>query len=99
MNNLARPRIAAVEMNPDASQLPGGQVLQNIINGVGGWAIALALLALVVSAAIWALGSNSQNYQYTVVGKRGVVVSAIAALLIGAAPAVINFFYSAGGTV
>jgi hypothetical protein len=83
-------------MNPDASQLPGGQVLQNITKGIGGWGIMLSLVALITSAVIWALGSNSQNYQYTVAGKRGVVVSGLAALLIGAAPAVINFFFGAG---
>lgn len=88
--------LAQVSMNPDTSQLPGGQVLQNITNGIGGWAIVLALVALMVSAAVWALGSNSQNYQYTVVGKRGVVVAGLAALLIGAAPAIINFFFRAG---
>lgn len=88
--------LAAVKMDPDASQLPGGEVLQNLTNGIGGWGITLALVALVVSAVVWALGSNSQNYQYTVAGKRGVVVSGLAALLIGAAPAIINFFFSAG---
>ena len=88
--------LAQVRMNPDTSQLPGGDVLQNITNGIGGWAIVLALVALMVSAAVWALGSNSQNYQYTVAGKRGLVVSGMAALLIGAAPAIVNFFYRAG---
>ena len=88
--------LAQVRMNPDTSQLPGGDVLQDITNGIGGWAIVLALVALVVSAAVWALGSNSQNYQYTVAGKRGLVVSGMAALLIGAAPAIVNFFYRAG---
>jgi hypothetical protein len=91
--------LAQVSMTPDTSQLPGGQVLQNLTNGIAGWAIVLALVALMVSAAVWALGSNSQNYQYTVVGKRGVVVAGLAALLIGAAPAIINFFFRAGQSV
>lgn len=88
--------IAQVRLNPDVSELPGGQVLQSLTNGIGGWAIVLAMISLVVSAAIWALGANSQNYQYTVAGKRGVMVAGLAAVLIGAAPAVINFFYGAG---
>lgn len=88
--------LAQVSMQPDIGALPGGEVLQNLTNGIGGWAIALALIALVVSAALWALGANSQNYQYTVAGKRGVLVAALAALLIGAAPALVNFFYGAG---
>lgn len=87
---------AAVDADPDPSQLPGGQVLQNLTDGIMGWALILSLVALIVSAAAWALGSNSQNYQYAVAGKRGVVVAGLAALLIGAAPAIINFFFSAG---
>lgn len=92
-------RFALVTMQPDVGALPGGQVLQNLTNGIGGWAIALALIALVVSAALWALGANSQNHQYTVAGKRGVLVAVLVALLIGAAPALVNFFFGAGRSV
>lgn len=88
-----------VNANPDPSQLPGGQVLQNLTNGIMGWALILSLVALLLSAAAWAIGANSQNYQYTVAGKRGVLVAGLAALLIGAAPAVINFFFNAGSGV
>ena len=91
--------VGAVSARPDPSQLPGGQVLQNLTDGVMGWALVLALVALVVSAVAWALGSNSNNYQYSVAGRRGVVISGLAALLIGAAPAIINFFFSTGTRV
>lgn len=89
----------AVNAVPDPSQLPGGQVLQNLTNGIMGWGLILALAALVISAVAWALGSNSQNYQYSMVGKRGVLVAGLAALLIGAAPAIISFFFNTGTTV
>ena len=88
-----------VDGNPDPSQLPGGEVLQQLTNGIMGWALILALVALVISAVTWALGSNSNNYQYAVAGRRGVVIAGLAALLIGAAPAIINFFFDAGTTV
>ncbi len=88
--------LADVTMNPDTSQLPGGQVLQNITNGIGGWALALALVGLVVGAAAWALGSHGQNYHQTYVGRRAVLISGLAALLIGAGPAIVNFFFHAG---
>ena len=91
--------VAQVSGNPDPTQLPGGDVLQQLTNGVMGWALVLSLVGLLVSAAAWALGANSQNYQYTVAGKRGVIVSGLAALLIGAAPAIINFFFHAGTSV
>lgn len=91
--------LAQVGGNPDPSQLPGGLVLQQLTDGIMGWALVLALVALVISAVAWALGSNSHNYQYAVAGRRGVVVSGLAALLIGAAPAIINFFFDAGTAV
>lgn len=96
---MSRAVVARVAGNPDPSQLPGGQVLQQLTNGIMGWGLILALIALVVSAVAWALGSNSNNYQYAVAGRRGVVVAGLAALLIGAAPAIINFFFDAGTAV
>jgi Family of unknown function (DUF6112) len=89
-------RLADVSLNPDTSALPGGGTLQQLTNGIGGWALILALVGLVVGAAVWALGAHSQNYQQSFVGRRAVLVSGAAALLIGAAPALINFFFHAG---
>ncbi len=88
--------LADVSMNPDTSSLPGGQVLQNMMNGIGGWALALALIGLIVGAAAWALGSHGQNYHQTYIGRRAVLISGLAALLIGAGPAIVNFFFHAG---
>ena len=88
---------AQVSGSPDTSQLPGGQVLQDLTDGVMGFALVACLIALFISAGAWALGANSQNYQYTSAGKRGVLFSGLAALVIGAGPAIINFFFTAGG--
>ena len=52
----------------------------------GAWALIAALVGLVIGAAAWALGVHSQNYQQSMVGRRAVLVSGLAALLIGAAP-------------
>jgi len=98
----AGSRIAAlghlvdVGLSPDTSSLPGGGTLQQLINGLAGWALILSLAALVVGAAAWALGAHSQNYHQSFVGRRAVLVSGLAALLIGAAPKLINFFFHAG---
>jgi len=75
---------------------PGGSALQQLTNGIGGWALILSLVGLVIGAAAWALGAHSQNYHQSFVGRRAVLVSGLAALLIGGAPAVINFFFSTG---
>ncbi len=85
-----------LQLTPDTSALPGGNVLQHLMNGLDGWALALALVGLVVGAAAWALGSHGQNYQQSFVGRRAVLISGFAALLIGAGPGIVNFFFSQG---
>lgn len=86
----------AAAFSPTASKLPGGAVLQTLVDGLGGWALILALAGLVLGAALWAVGSHSQNYQQSFVGKRAVLVSGLAALIVGAAPAIIDFFFHTG---
>ncbi|MGH8980034.1 MAG: hypothetical protein ACRDWE_03290 [Acidimicrobiales bacterium] len=86
----------AASFVPTSTKLPGGAVLQTLVDGLGGWALTLALAGLVVGAALWAVGSHSQNYQQSFVGKRAVLVSGFAALIVGAAPAIIDFFFHTG---
>ena len=75
---------------------PAGPCSRSLMDGLRGWALALALVGLVIGAAAWALGSHGQNYQQTFVGRRAVLISGLAALLIGAGPGIVNFFYNAG---
>jgi len=88
--------VSDVTLTPDSGKLPGGAVLQQLTDGLGWWALILALAGLVIGAAAWALGSHSQNYHQSFAGRRTVLVSGLAALLIGAAPAIVNFFFHAG---
>jgi hypothetical protein len=55
--------LADVQLQPSTSSLPGGGTLQELTNGLGGWALVLALVGLVLGAACWAVGAHSQNYQ------------------------------------
>ena len=91
-----RPAGPSVSLNPDSGQLPGSNVLQALSNGVGGWALAAAMIGLVLGAIMWAFGHYSQNYQQAYNGRRGVLVSGLAAILIGGAPHIINFFFGQG---
>ncbi len=95
----ALPALADVTLNPSVGDLPGGDVLQRLTDGFGGWALVAALIGLVLGAAAWALGSHSQNYQQSFVGRRTVLVSGLAALLVGAGPGLVNFFFHAGSGV
>lgn len=87
---------AAVSLNPSIGGLPGGAALQKLVDGIGAWAEVGSLVALVVGAGLWALGSHTQNMHQSAQGRKAVVTSFAAAILIGGAPHIINFFFSAG---
>jgi MFS family permease len=90
---------SSLQLNPDPTQLPGAPVLQKLANGVGGWALIAAMLGVVVGAVMWAFGHYSQNYQQAYNGRRGVMVSALAAVLIGGAPHIVSFFLGQGSGI
>lgn len=90
---------AAVHLVPSMSSLPGESTLQNLANGLAAWALIGSLVALVIGAGLWAFGSHSQNMHQSMAGRRAVVTSVLAALLIGAAPFLINFFFTAGQAI
>ena len=88
-----------VKLNPKPGGLPGSDVLQGLVDGLAFWALLAALAALLAGAAIWAWASHAHNHQYAAGGRRAAGVAALAALIIGAAPALINFFADAGDRV
>jgi MFS family permease len=83
---------------PAAGDLPGSTVLTSLTNGLEGWALIAAVAGIVIGAVIWAFGNYSQNYQQAYSGRKGVLVSGLAALLIGGAPHLIAFFLHQGQT-
>jgi hypothetical protein len=90
---------AGIDIPPSLTSLPGSSVLESLVGGVEAWAEIGALAALVIGAALWALGSHTQNMHQSAAGRRAVATALVAALLIGAAPHLIDFFFNAGGKV
>ncbi len=88
----------AVSAQPNPSGLPGSNVLQQLVNGAEAWALAIALLGAFVGAALWAVASHSNNHHYAARGRMAALVSGAAALVIGAAPGLVNFFEHLGST-
>ena len=84
---------------PNPNGLPGSAALESLISGIAFWALLAALGGILISAAVWALSSHAGNYQQASMGRRGTLISALAAFLVGAAPAIIAFFQDLGGTV
>ena len=91
--------LAGVSLNPSTSALPGSAALQQITNGIAAWALIGSLASLLLGAALWAVGSHTQNMHHSAQGRRAVLTSLGAAILIGAAPVLIDFFFKTGLSV
>jgi hypothetical protein len=87
----------ATSLDPnDTADVPGATLLSGLSNGIAHYALFVAMLGIVIGAVMWAFGHFSHNYQQALNGRKGVLVSALAAILIGAAPYIINFFLTVG---
>jgi hypothetical protein len=89
----------AVNSHPDMTQLPGSKVLQGLIDGAQGWALALALIGAFVGAAVWAVSSHAHNSHYAGKGRAAALISGASALVVGAGPGLVNFFSNLGSHV
>ena len=94
---FASPR--NVRINPDPKGLPGSHVLQDLINGLAFWMLLASLAGVLIGAGVWALASHGNNHHWSARGRAGALVSAGAALVIGGAAAIINFFADLGSHV
>jgi hypothetical protein len=90
--------VTAVSAHPDLRGLPGSNVLQQLVNGAEAWSLAVALLGAFVGAGLWAVASHSNNHHYAARGRMAALISAAAALVVGAAPGLVNFFQHLGTT-
>jgi Family of unknown function (DUF6112) len=89
---------AGVTASPNLKALPGSNVLQQLVNGAEAWALAVALLGAFIGAGLWAVASHGHNHQYAARGRMAALVSAASALVVGAAPGLVNFFQHLGTT-
>ena len=86
-----------IDLNPASTDdLPGEATLTNLASGIGHWALLAAMLGVIVGGVMWAFGHFSHNYQQSFNGRKGVIVSGVAALLIGGAQTIIGFFFNQG---
>ena len=88
-----------IDIDPNSSGLPGIDQLRIIVGAVMTVGLILSVLALIVSAIIWAYGSNSSNPHLAGRGKIGVLISCGAADVCGASVTLINFFWGVGQAV
>jgi len=88
-----------INISPNSNGLPGIQPLKSIVGASMTVGLILAVLALIISAIVWALGANSSNPHLAGRGKLGVLVALGAAIVCGASVTLVNFFYNVGQQV
>jgi hypothetical protein len=88
----------AVSAHPNLTGLPGSNILQQLVNGAEAWALSFALLGAFIGAALWAVAAHTHNHHYAARGRMAALVSGAAALVVGAAPGLVNFFQHLGTT-
>ena len=88
-----------INIDPNSNGLPGISQLRNVVGASMTIGLILAVLALIVSAVVWALGANSSNPHLAGRGKFGVLVGLGAAIVTGASVALVNFFWNVGQSV
>jgi type IV secretory pathway VirB2 component (pilin) len=94
---LSAANSTGITLNPAAgNDLPGEAVVTNLARGIGHWALLAAILGVIIGGVLWAFGHFSHNYQQSYSGRKGVIVSALAALLIGGSQEIISFFFTQG---
>jgi hypothetical protein len=91
--------LAQVTVEPDPAGLPGGEAIQGLINGLQWYALLAVVAAFLAGCGLMAFGSLSSNPRSSAIGKATTIVALLAAFGIGAAAAIINFFFDAGGGV
>lgn len=90
--------LSTVSSHPNLKGLPGSNVLQQLVDGAQAWALAAALLGAFIGAAVWAVASHTQNHHYAARGRMAALISGASALVVGAAPGLVNFFERLGTT-
>ena len=88
----------AISVDPNAT-LPGTAQLSQLVGGLMTWVLLACVLAVLVGAATWGLGSRSGHYGAAQQGRMMVLGGAVGALVAGAAVALVNFAFGVGGTV
>jgi hypothetical protein len=88
-----------ISISPNSNGLPGIEELRRIVGASMTVGLILAVLALIVAAVVWALGSNTSNPHLAGRGKLGVLVALGAAIACGASVTLVNFFWNVGQRV
>ncbi|MFD4575809.1 DUF6112 family protein [Streptomyces sp. NPDC058417] len=86
-------------ITPKGGGLPGLNVLKTVVSSINLFGIVAVVGALAVSLGVWAWGHHTGGHQAEANGKKGAMVSAGAALGLGAANGLVAFFSNLGSQI
>lgn len=89
----------SVNIGPNKDGLPGISEALKIVGALLTFGLIAAVAGVVLAAITWAIGSHSSNPHVASRGKTGVIASCVAAVLVGGADILVNFFAGAGATL
>jgi hypothetical protein len=96
MNHLSQPAgptiFADIHVDPNNNGLPGVNAALRIVGALLTFGLIAAVAGIAIGAIVWAVGSHTSNPHHASRGKAGVLVSAAAAVLVGSAVTIVNFF-------
>lgn len=92
---IAAPPILG-DVTPNSTGLPGINSISNIVGALLTIGLIACVAGLVIAAIVWAIGSHSSNPNLASRGKTGVLVALVAAILIGGANVLVDFFVTTG---
>jgi len=81
---------------PNSTGLPGISTLSDMVGALLTVGLVACVAGLVLAAIVWAIGSHSSNPHLAGRGKSGVLVAFVAAVLIGGANVLVDFFVATG---
>lgn len=88
--------IIVADVTPNSTGLPGISSLSNIVGALLTVGLTACVAGLVIAAIVWAIGTHSSNPYLAGRGKSGVLVAFVAAILIGGANVLVDFFVTTG---
>jgi hypothetical protein len=83
---------ADIHVDPNNNGLPGVNAALRIVGALLTFGLIAAVAGIAMGAIVWAVGSHTSNPHHASRGKAGVLVSAAAAVLVGSAVTIVNFF-------
>ena len=96
---MFRRIILGPHITPNTTGLPGASEAEKIVGALLTFGLIASVAGIALAAITWALGSHSANPHLAGRGKTGVIVACAAALLVGGADVLVNFFAGAGASL